>query len=233
MRVALCMFGQPRLIKNPYSLQSHMDWIIKRYNADVYAHCWISGQEVGFGYSDWVKVNHADAEDKDIADIVLNNYNPKRHLFEEPRHFALDDVSRSLVSGMEFYSPNNENNMLSHLYSFSTSLGLIEGLYDWVIISRYDNYIRYMPNLEELNSNKLYITTMYGDHFPDPMIFGGQRHMESLRCYDIIPELCHKVKMFIPESFKRAAFYRLGELEEKVRLEVGLVRSLTLDNLQI
>jgi len=210
-----------------------MDWIIGRYDTDVYAHCWISGQEVGFNYSDWVNANYADVEDRNTASIVLNGYHPKHHLFEKPRSFTLDETSRSKVSGKEYYSANNENNMLSHLYSFTTSLGLVDGSYDWVIISRYDNYIRYMPNLEELNSDRLYITTMYGNHFPDHIIFGGQKHMNSLKCYDIIPELCSKVETFTPEAFKRAAFYRLGELEERVRLEVGLVRSLTLENLQI
>jgi len=39
--------------------------------------------------------------------------------------------------------------------------------------------------------------------------------------------------MFTPESFKRSAFYKLNEIENRVRLEVGLVRTLTLENLQI
>ena len=90
-----------------------------------------------------------------------------------------------------------------------------------------------MPDLTELNPDKLYITTDYGDHFPDHLIFGGQRHINALNCYDIISNLCKNIPTFTPEAFKRLAYYRLGEIESKVRLEVGLARTLTLDNIQI
>ena len=106
-------------------------------------------------------------------------------------------------------------------------------MYDWIIISRYDNYIKYFPDLNELNSDRLYITTDYGNHFPDHMIFGGQKQITSLNCYNSIPQLCDEINIFTPESFKRSAFYKLNEIENRVRLEVGLARTLTLNKLQI
>lgn len=233
MRVALCMFGQPRVINNPYTFQSHEEWIIKKYNTDVFTHSWISEKETSFNYSDWVKLEYIDFEDKNTADIILDKYKPKQFKFEQPRSFILDDTSRNKVKDLAYYSLNNENNILSHLYSLSTSLSLIDEIYDWVIISRYDNYIRYIPNLNELSSNGLYITTDYGNHFPDHMILGGQKQIMSLNCYNLIPELCNEINIFTPESFKRAAFYKLNETENRVRLEVGLARTLTLNNLQI
>lgn len=38
MKVALCFYGQPRWIENPYSWFSHKYWIIDRYKADIFAH---------------------------------------------------------------------------------------------------------------------------------------------------------------------------------------------------
>lgn len=233
IKVALCMFGQPRLINNPYTIQSHKEWIINKYNTDVFVHSWISGKEIPFSYSDWVKNTHNDFEDKNTVNIILDKYKPKQFKFEQPRSFVLDEISRNKVKDLTYYSSNNENNILSHLYSLSTSISLIDETYDWIIISRYDNYIRYIPDLNELNSNGLYITTDYGNHFPDHMIFGGQKQITTLNCYESIPELCNKINTFTPESFKRAAFYKLNEIENRVRLEVGLARTLTLDNLQI
>jgi hypothetical protein len=233
MRVALCIFGQPRVINNPHTLQSHEDWIIKKYNADVFAHAWISGKETPFSYSDWVRSEFVDCEDTNTANIILQKYKPKKYKFEQPTIFSLPEEARERVSSLNFYSPNNENNTLSHLYSLSTAISLVDESYDWVIVSRYDNYVRYLPELNDLDSDKLYITTDYGDHFPDHMIFGGQRQMNTLNCYNSIPDLCNSITMFTPESFKRAAFYSLNEVESRVRLEVGIARTLTLDNLQI
>lgn len=227
------MFGQPRVINNPHTAQSHKKWIIEKYNTDVFTHSWISGEEIPFTYSDWVKNTYNDFEDKNTANIILDKYKPKQFKFEQPRLFMLDEVSRDKVKNLKYYSLNNENNILSHLYSLSASINLIKETYDWIIISRYDNYIKYMPNLTELESNKLYITADYGDHFPDHMIFGGQKQINTLNCYNILPELCDYIDMFTPESFKRSAFYKSNEIENRVRLEVGLARTLTLDNLQI
>jgi hypothetical protein len=233
MRVALCIFGQPRIINNPYTFQSHEDWIIKKYKTDVFAHSWISGEETNFNYSDWTVIDELDYEDKNTDSIILEKYKPKKFKFEKPRSFTLDSVSRDKVKDLPYYSLNNENNILSHLYSLSTSISLIDEVYDWIIVSRYDNYIRYIPNLNELNSNGLYITEDYGNHFPDHMIFGGQKQITSLNCYNSIFELIDKINIFTPESFKRAAFYRLNETENRVRLEVGLARTMTLNKLQI
>jgi hypothetical protein len=227
------MFGQPRVIHNPYTSQSHLDWIIERYDVDVFAHTWLSGEEIPFNYSDWVRQEFVDFEHKETANIILEKYKPKRYKFEQPMRFSLPERSRERVSDLAYYSLNNENNTLSHLYSLSSAISLVDDVYDWVIVSRYDNYIRYLPELGDLDNNKLYITTDYGDHFPDHMILGGQRQMNTLNCYNSIPELCNDITMFTPESFKRAAFYKLNEVESKVRLEVGIARTLTLDNLQI
>ena len=233
MKVALCFFGQPRVINNPYTFDSHINWIINKYDTDVYTHTWISGEPVLFNYSDWVNTKYHDAEDINTSDIILDKYKPKKFKFEKPKKFQLTDECRNKVQHLSYYSSNNEQNTLSHLYSMSTSIGLIDGTYDWVIISRYDNYIRFMPDLTELDSNTLYITTDYGNHFPDHMIFGGQRQMNALNCYESIPDLCNEVNMFIPEQFKQAAFNSLNESYCRVNLEVGIARTLTLENLQI
>ena len=170
MKVALCFFGQPRHLNNPYTFLSHKYWIIDRYNADVFCHSWISGGEKKLEYSDWVdKKYHNSIELKNSSDIILNKYKPKKYLFESPKFFSLDDDSKNILKEKEKkyledwkgefnWTKNNENNTLSQLYSISKSISLLQDeKYDWIILSRYDNYIYDFPNLytlEKIYENK-------------------------------------------------------------------------------
>lgn len=238
MRVALCFFGQPRVIENPFTYQSHLDHIINKYDADVYTHTWISGGKNPLKYSDWVKADARSSEHPNAAQNILAKYKPKKYLFEEPKTFRLDEASRGIVkacspcpNGSFYWSPNNENNTLSQLYSVSKTLQLLEGeTYDWVVLSRYDNFIDFFPNLNELEPN-LYLTNQYM-HFADVLMFGSQPHIRTLNCFEDIPELCRKIDYFTPEEFKRAAFQTHYQSEGRVAIGVGIARSNSLDKIQ-
>jgi hypothetical protein len=238
MRVALCFFGQPRVIENPFTYQSHIDHIISKYDVDVYAHAWISGGERSLEYSDWVKDDARSTEHPNAAQIILDRYKPKKYLFEEPKTFSLDEASRDIVkacgpcpAGAFYWSPNNENNTMSQLYSVSKTIQLLDGeSYDWVILSRYDNFIDYFPNLNELQPN-LYLSNRY-EHFVDVLMFGSQPHISTLNCFDNIPELCRKINYFTPEEFKRTAFQTHYQSEGRVPIGVGIARSNSLDKIQ-
>jgi hypothetical protein len=91
----------------------------------------------------------------------------------------------------------------------------------------------------------LYLNNIYNYNFSDVLIFGGQLHIESLKCYDLIPELCKEIHYFSPEEFKRTAYRKAfptehvkGEYdyipgrEKRIRMGVAIVRSDNLDRLQ-
>lgn len=260
MRVALCFFGQPRFIDNPYTYISHKYWIIDKYNADIFTHTWINNKEKKFEYSDWVQEEKHTIENKNADEIILKKYNPKKYIFEKSKHFSLDEKSRNIIKEIEKdfrskyneeskfnYSENNENNVLSQLYSMSKCISLIDSDYDWIILSRYDNYIWQFPNLFQLDKNNLYLNNTYLHNFQDVLIFGGQRHVEILNCFDKVPKLCDKIQYFTPEEFKKNAYrkvyppdpdaeylysYQVGK-EKRISIGVGIVRTNTLENLQI
>lgn len=234
MKVALCLFGQPRLIKNPYTYQSHHTCIMSKYDTDVYAHSWISKDPISFTYSDWgINMGLSDVQPKDAESIILEKYSPKSHCFEFPKTFSLDDESRKKVEGLKYYSINNENNLMSHIYSMSKSIEIIDKdiKYDWVILSRYDNYIESLPDLNYLDKDSLYLSNRYG-HFCDVIILGSQDHVESLNCFENFKDLCNVVEMFTAEEFKKHAYRKKDYIEKRTSIEVGLVRTLTLENLQ-
>jgi hypothetical protein len=234
VKVALCLFGQPRLIENPYTYPSHFNWIINKYDTDVYAHSWISNENKPFTYSDWgIRMGLADIQAENTKSIILNNYTPKTYLFEEPKTFYLEEDVRKKVELLDYYSLNNENNLMSHIYSMSKSIELIDKNtdYDWVIISRYDNYIESLPDFNSLDKDNLYLSDRYG-HFCDVIIFGGLNHILTLNCFEDFNNLCNSVGNFTAEEFKKAAYRKKYTEEKRVRIEAGLVRTLTLENLQ-
>lgn len=259
MKVALCFFGQPRWLENPYVWLSHKYWIIDKYDTDIYIHTWINEDEKKFEYADQVRDELKTHEIKNSTKIILDKYKPIKYIFEKNKEFFFDDNTRKIlidkkvdyenkINGTFNYTLTNEKNHLSQLYSMSKSISLLENKkYDWVILSRFDNYIYDFPNLYILDSNNLYLNNNFYHIFSDVLIFGGQNQMETLNCFDILPELSKKIYYFTPEEYKRVAYQRLygydppiiGEYnyeigqEKRVSIGVGVVRSNSLENLQI
>jgi hypothetical protein len=246
MKVALCFFGQPRLLDNPYTWLSHKNLIIDRYNTDVFIHTWISGNEIQFELATHIQEKHKPflIEDKNSEEKILKKYKPKKYIFEKPKYFSLDEETKNLlkekkqeyenrINGSFLWTPNNENNTLSQIYSITKVINLLKDeKYDWVILSRYDNYMKDFPNLYQLDSNNLYIAEDLPYNFNDVLIFGGQSQMDSLACYDKIPELCYKISYFASEEFKRVAFLDKYEKEKRFSFDVGVVRTNTLEDIQ-
>lgn len=243
MKIALCFYGQPRHIENPYTFLTHKYFILDRYETDVFVHTWISGEEKEFEYSDWVKKQNG-KEPKNAQDLIITKYKPKKYKFEKPIHFSLDEKTRKILkqkeeeyikiwNGSFNYSINNENNTLSQLYSMSESINLVDDNYDWIILSRYDNYIIDIPNLYQLEKDNLYLHNKYPYNFTDLMIIGSQPQIKSLACYDQIEELCEKINYFTPEEFKRLAFQLKYEKEKRVNISIAIARSNTLKDLQL
>jgi len=236
MKVALCFFGQPRLLENPYTYNSHLEHIVNKYTTDTYVHSWVGNENNHFAYSDWaldkMQEGWKQVQSQDVESRIEKMYSPIVTKFDLARTFKLSDESREVVKNLPFYSANNENNTLSQLYSISECIKLVEkDDYDFIILSRYDNYIQHIPNLNELDSNGFYITNMYA-HFADGLMIGGVSQVRSLICFDKIEQMCNKVTMFIPEEFKRIALYENQYKETRVGIDVGIARTLTIDHIQ-
>jgi hypothetical protein len=236
MRVALCFFGQPRLLENPYTYNSHLKHIIDKYPTDVYVHNWIGSENTPFTYSDWaldkMQEDWKQVQSQNVKGKVEEMYSPIAAKFDTARTFRLSNESREIVKTLPFYSTNNENNTLSQLYSISECLKLVKCIdYDFIILSRYDNYIYSLPDLTELSTDNFYVTNRY-QHFADVLFIGGVDAVRSLICFDKIEQMCNKIPMFIPEEFKRIALYENQYKETRVGIDVGIARTLTTDHIQ-
>jgi hypothetical protein len=232
MKVALCLYGQPRNIESPLIDEGFGNWILKKYSPDVFAHAWISGESRGFPISDWSSSWPEVKENLQSEKIIKEKFSPKKFIFEQPRIFSLGGEARKKALELELFSENNESNILSQLHSISQSLRLLEGNYDWVFLCRYDIYIKELPNLEDLDPSKLYVSDYYS-HFSDNVVFGGMKAIMTQDIADSIDSLCFYVKKFSPEEFKRVAYSKLNTPEGRVKIRYGILRGLSDNSLQV
>lgn len=255
MKVAVCFFGQPRHLNNPYSYYSQKYWLIDKYNANVYCHSWISKNEIEFDYADQVQESLRSRQDKNSENIILRKYKPKKYLFEEPKNLFLTEELRevlkikqqeynSRIIGSFNWTITNEKNHLSQLYSMSKAISLLKDKnYDWIFLTRFDVYVKEIPNLYQLEKDNLYINNQWPATFCDVLIIGGQKQIESLNLFDSVPDLCSKIWYWDPVEFKRVAYQsKFGPLhsdsflqgsEKRVYIGVGVVRSDTLEKIQM
>jgi hypothetical protein len=246
MKVALCFFGQPRFLNNPYSYISHKIWILDKYETDIYIHSWINKDNKECEYSDWVinrqKLQNIKYETfteyNGIENDIIKKYKPKKYIFEKSKDlkFSVYDWEKLKEKEKKYYeiwngdfhlSKNNEKNILSQLYSIDKVLNLLDTDYDWVILSRFDNYIINLENLYNLNNNYLYIKDYHPNNFNDVLMFGGMKFVEPFKLYDKVSELVDDIEVFTPEQFKKVSFYKKYEKEKlkRYQFQVSIIRS--------
>lgn len=119
-RVAISFSGLPRL----FFEQTWIRWqsIIKRYDADVFIHCWTDGKD-----------------QDDIFDRLVGIYDPKIIKFEQSRHFPLHEYQERIwptvipYNVFSAYASIHESMRLVNEYSKQNDIR-----YDHVIRARHD-----------------------------------------------------------------------------------------------
>lgn len=224
--LAICFYGQPRFIDNDFVSKFYTN-LKSQYNADIYIHSWINDIETKMDASDWA-TQYNFVEKQGSADQLLSMYNPVKFVFEKPRQFKLHDTARNLVKDLNYYSENNENNLLSHLTSFSQCVKLIEkpSDYDFLLITRFDAFLE-MPNLNLLDNNKFYLFGKNHKHWTDIAFLCGNKYSCAFSVIDNIKELSEKVQLFTAEEYKKHNYFMHFSSDNPVWLELGsgLVRS--------
>ena len=236
-KIALCLYGQPRWVQLPYQFNAYKRWILSKYNVDVFTHFWLSDDSENFNYGDWsVGKKYNCKYVKNSKEIIIEKYNPLKFKFEKAKKFELDENSRKLVKNLKWYSLNTENALLSHLYSMSESINLIDDIkiYDFIIVSRYDTFIINFPDLNQLDNNRLYLSDAYLD-FSDQLVMGGPNQMKTQALFDKIPLLCGMVTALNPENFKQQSFELSFDNQNILRIPMrfGYIRNHSLNSLQL
>lgn len=144
MKVALCLYGQPRHLTQGYSFLSEQ--ILSVYQPDVFIHSWDS--KVPYSVSPWRPINPtplADPED------IVHLYRPKKIEIEPAKVFSPDSYPRLVEATTNPAQRKNIPNILSQLHSRQRVRDLFlqalhEGnSYDLVIATRFDIQIHSLP----------------------------------------------------------------------------------------
>lgn len=176
MRVAVCLSGQPRSVKEtfPYIYNN----IIKPNNADVFIHTYFDKDNL------YIEKTHLDrgscTTDETIVDTVLQLYKPKAYLVEKPKNFSKINLKMTefrLKSSRELNKHRNWTDeehikhiikqIMSQYYSIYKSNELKENyanehgfVYDYVIRLRFDLVPRQILICEHYNPNFIYYQAM-------------------------------------------------------------------------
>jgi hypothetical protein len=193
MKVALCLFGQPRNIENLKVIESHKKWIMSKYDTDVFCHTWYS-RDYDFKRSEWTEKTLSSIKCPENAiELISSNYNPKLLKHDAPMTFELDSsiTNCEKFSKHEWFIKNMPNNYSSQSFSIEEVTKLVEThirntatRYDFIISARYDIIIDEFPDLNTLDKKYFYIMNHH-PRFPDifaifpPRFLNSQHYFEA------------------------------------------------------
>ena len=179
MKIAICLYGQPRDYKNGYNCISNLIKVNNQNIYDIFFHCWIN-DNIKYECSPWRKIDEKILfiENKTVVENdILELYKPISYLFDKP----LDKNSDVLLMEIEYIKKsiaylnsnnikkNNIYNILSQIYSRSKVKDLFEKYiistktnYDMVISTRFDGFkFPKNININKYKKNKIYISSMH------------------------------------------------------------------------
>ena len=237
MKLCLLMHGQARFLENHLPLESHKKEILDKYFVDVICHTWF-----GEGYenetSSWSGIPSTLIR-SDTIDLIQKKYKPLIMSHDKPMHFELDPgLESGLLDKFKSYNHWNKTNIsnsLSSLYSIERVVDIASSLdlanYDFVILSRYDNMIYKLPDLNLLEKDKFYISDHH-DKFPDLFFIFSPKFLEAFRIYSNSKSLISQnINSLYPESslnesLKMLRFYSIFDDAElkPIPLPVRVVR---------
>ena len=251
MKIALCLYGQPRFIDNS-NIKLYLDNLIfDKYDVDTYCHFWYDNEITSYTGSDWHDRPSSYYKGGDFykventLDIINKVYRPKKILFEKPKDFyeilnsnelnILENKRRN-QSGENYFSLKNVNNLLSHLYSIEKSLNLIElnKEYEFVVLTRYDSLILNFPDLSKLERGYIYASNQHGKCgdtycFTDNIFLLDTNLVLGLKCFSNIKNIISIIDMWTAESVKKEniIFNYTENIIKYIDLLVGVARSNT------
>jgi hypothetical protein len=213
MKIACCLYGQPRQYKKGYK---HLSKFFKKYNVDFFFHTWHSETIEYYEYSPWGNCDplndckiHLDTI-KNLIDI----YKPIEYLVEEPKTFEISEwLSESYAYNNKILTPIIINNVMSQIYSKEQVKNIFQKYhsnYDLVICSRFDLFKDITIDLYNIDTSKLYVSNLHRPRniFPDHIfICNPKMFCKILNMYSNLPNLVN-----IHECYDEQPIWFISEL---------------------
>lgn len=188
MNVCLMLHGQPRFLDNPYTFATHKREILDRYPTDVYCHTWFC-EDAEVEASSWSGISSLKI-DSDSINKIKQQYQPKLIQYDPPQQFHLnEELLENLLKRFSQYPHWNKKNISNSLSSLCSIERVVDlsmsgdlSNYDFFILSRYDNLIYRLPDLNSLSVDKFYISDHH-DMFPDLFFIFGKKFLEEFKIF--------------------------------------------------
>jgi hypothetical protein len=213
MKVALCLFGQPRRFKEGHDI--FMEWFKAPYHSnvevDIFFHAWfmppVAGEKTVYSVSPYRELGEEDTLIQEgTIDKLKELYHPVAFAEDKPILFDKAMYENSLLyKRTNEWGRENANNTLSQQYSRQKVRDLLQehvkntGVrYDFVIGSRFDFINPLTVNLNDLNPTRVHLTDCRfpRKHLPDPLIIANQKvFMRLFNVFDNLSNLINNDKL--------------------------------------
>jgi len=165
MRVAYCLYGQPRRFKEGYN--NIMNFLKKTPDItfDFFYHTWFDKNLKNYECSPWRYIIEEELKvDLDIIENLNELYKPVSHFYEPPINFDTSSLTDTIIyKNSNQWLINPVNNLLSQIHTRQAVRNLLDNYiketgikYDLVITSRFDFLKEIHINLNHIDSSKLY-----------------------------------------------------------------------------
>jgi hypothetical protein len=171
MKVAICISGQPRAIRNGFASISKN--LIIPNNADVFFHTWFDKDSAGNRFR---QDTYPDLKiDPDTEDLLLELYKPKAYKIEKQKCFknsewdientkkvCLNHLSPSYIVDMMYcmWYSINQSNTIKEIFRLENDIN-----YDYVIRCRFDSGISRPLICSEFNLDTIWLSRPFDPHF--------------------------------------------------------------------
>jgi hypothetical protein len=172
MKVAICLYGQPRLYEKGYiNIKNFID-LNNKHSFDLFFHTWYDENMIGNYYqcAPWRYIDKNELEiKKNTIDNLINLYEPKEYMYESPKIFdtsIYNNTNMFLLSNK--YMQNNIDNTISCIYSKYQVSTLLQKyasnkniIYDFIISIRFDFLNELNFTIEDLKKDKINCMNVY------------------------------------------------------------------------
>lgn len=232
IRVAVLFFGQPRYVDSGLAALSHK-FALRKYKVKYFGHTWFDPSNLVVETAAWTGSNWTEISPKAISSIKKHFRNIRLQV-ESPRVFSGTNLLKSVnivdkPSAILKKEIDNLPNILSQFYSLSKAFSGIEeelNNFDFLIVSRFDNFIWRIPNLRKLDPQLISISNHH-PKFPDLIFLSKPNNLLFLNCFDDLDKICHNQRDLSAENIKLQSLLRFHDpkIINPVYTDVAIIRN--------
>ena len=203
MKIALCLSGQPRCVKEGY--EYYKKNLLDHYEVDVFCHVWDSpGVEDVSVYAPVAAM---------IEKPLTNDLSKYTRVPPPQPNWKVKDPARAAWNLTYSLMKANELKIINEEETLTT--------YDWVIRSRYDFALNVVIPFAELDNTKLYIPncrmTPQRDFGNDQFAFSSSKNMDKYAdCFNQIEKFYDRGTIMIGEEMMAANWREKGLIGENL-----------------